>query len=92
MTLHWVFAAFVILASAPCLAAIDTIIPLPKEIRAVGAPVPLDGFRNAAAGDEQSQIGAAEINQRIVSLGGEALPVTRLDGRTPDGCSKLQSP
>ena len=74
-----------ILSSAPCLAAIDTIIPLPKEIRAVGAPVPLGGFRIVAAGDERSQIGAAEINQRITELGGEALPVESLNGRPPVG-------
>lgn len=65
--------------------AIDTIIPLPKEIQAVTEPVPLDGFRIAAADDERSQIGAAEINQRIVSLGGQPLPVSRLDGELPKG-------
>ena len=85
MTIRWVFAAFVILSSVPCFAAIDTIIPLPKEIRAVGEPVPLDGFRIVAAGDERSQIGAAEINQRIASLGGHALTVDKLDGRRPAG-------
>jgi hypothetical protein len=85
MTLRWVFTAFVILSSAPCLAAIDTIIPLPKEIRALGEAVPLDGFRIVAAGDQQSQIGAAEINQRIVSLRGKPLPVDKLDARLPTG-------
>ena len=85
MTMRWLFAAFVILLPVPCSAAIDTIVPLPKEIRAVGAPVPLDGFRIVAAGDERSQIGAAEINQRITELGGEALPVEPLGGRPPVG-------
>ena len=85
MMMRWLFAAFVILSPVPCFAAIDTIIPLPKEIRAVDAPVLLDGFRIVAAGDEQSQIGAAEINQRIGSLGGPVLPVEPLDGRLPAG-------
>ena len=77
-TLVWIFAS-------NCLAATDTIIPLPKEIREVGEAISLDGFRIAAAGDERSQIGATEINQRIVSLGGRPLPVIRLDSRLPDG-------
>lgn len=85
MTMRWVFTAFVILSSAPCFAAIDTIIPVPKEIRALGEPVPLDGFRIVAAGDERSQIGAAEINQRIALLGGQTLPVKPLDGRLLEG-------
>jgi len=85
MRMRCLFAAFVIVFSARCFAAIDTIVPLPKEIRAVGEPVPLDGFRIVAADDERSLIGAAEMNQRIVSLGGGPLPVSRLDGRLPDG-------
>jgi len=85
MTKRCLFATFVIVFSARCFAAIDTIIPLPKEIRAVGEPLPLDGFRIVAADDERSLIGAAEINQRIVSLGGQPLPVVRLSGRLPDG-------
>ncbi|MHC4404704.1 MAG: hypothetical protein ACYTG0_34055 [Planctomycetota bacterium] len=63
----------------------DTIIPLPKEIRELGEPTPLDGFRIVAASDERSQIGAAQVNQRIVSLGGKPLTVIRWDGRLPDG-------
>ncbi|HUT94837.1 MAG TPA: LamG-like jellyroll fold domain-containing protein [Thermoguttaceae bacterium] len=85
MTIRCLFIACVILFSTRCHAAIDTIIPLPKEIRAVGKPIPLEGFGIVAAGDEQSLIGAAEINQRIVSLGGQPLPVSRLDGRLPEG-------
>lgn len=85
MRMRWRITALVILSSAPCSAAIDTIIPLPKEIRAVGQAVPLDGFRIVAAGDERSQIGAAEINQRIASLGGRGLRVDRLDGNLPAG-------
>ena len=85
MSMRCVCAAWVILLSARCFAAIDTIIPLPKEIRAVGEPIPLDGFRILAADDERSQIGAAEINQRIADLGGKALPVESLDGHLPAG-------
>ncbi|MFQ5809117.1 MAG: hypothetical protein ACE5JM_05815, partial [Armatimonadota bacterium] len=66
-------------------ADIDTIIPLPKEIRAVGDPVPLEGFRIVADSDERSQIGASEINERITSLGGQPLPVVALSDTLPPG-------
>ena len=92
MTMRWVFAAFAALLPAPCFAAIDTILPLPKEIRAVGAPVSLDGFRIVAAGDERSQIGAAEINQRIAELGGQVLPVKLLEGSLPAGKCIIVTP
>ena len=85
MTIRCLFIACAILFSPRCYAAIDTIIPLPKEIRAVGKPIPLEGFGIVAADDERSRIGAAEINQRIVSLGGQPLPVSPLDGRLPEG-------
>ena len=38
-----------------------------------------------AANDERSLIGAAEVNQRIVSLGGQSLPVSNLNGHLPEG-------
>lgn len=79
------FTAMVFVFSVRSFAAIDTIIPLPKEIQAVMDPVPLDGFCIVAADDERSQIGAAELNQRVVSLGGQPLPVSRLDGDLPKG-------
>ncbi len=85
MTMRYLFIACVILFPTRCYAAIDTIIPLPKEIRAVGEPVPLEGFGIVAADDERSLIGATEINRRIVSLGGRPLPVSPLDGRLPEG-------
>lgn len=85
-------SVLVLVVSARCFAAIDTIVPLPKEIRAVGEPVPLDGFRIVTADDPQSTIGAAEINQRIVSLGGHPLPVSRLEGRLPDGRAIVIAP
>jgi hypothetical protein len=84
MTARCLFVVLAILFSTGCFAAIDTIIPLPKEIRAAGGPVPLEGFHILAAGDEKSQIGADEINERIVSLGGQPLPVSRLEGHLPD--------
>ncbi|MBE3096950.1 MAG: hypothetical protein IMZ44_07440 [Planctomycetes bacterium] len=67
-------------------------IPLPKEIRAAGEPVPLDGFHLVAAPDERSQIGAQEINQRIVSLGGQPLPVSGLGDPLPKGRLILLAP
>ena len=85
MTIRCLFIACAILFSPRCFAAIDTIVPLPKEIRAVGKPVPVEGFGIVAADDERSLIGAAEINQQIVSLGGQPLPVSRLDGHLPEG-------
>ena len=80
MRIRRLLVALLVVSSARCYAAMDTVIPLPKEIRAVGKPVPLDGFGIAAADDERSLIGAAEINQRIVSLGGQPLPVSRFEG------------
>jgi len=92
MTAQCLFAACLILFAAPSYAAMDTIVPLPKEIRAVGDPIPLEGFHIVAANDEKSQIGAAAINQRIVSLGGKALPVGRLDGQLPTNRSIVIAP
>jgi len=63
----------------------SSIIPCPKEIRAVGEPVPLRGFRIVAHSGERAQIGAAEINERITSLGGRALPVLTLRAPLPRG-------
>ena len=56
--------------AVPAKAAIDSLVPLPKEVEPVGDPVPIDGFRIVADSDERSRIGADEINQRITSLGG----------------------
>jgi hypothetical protein len=92
MTIRGLLAALVAIFASQCHAAIDTIIPLPKEIREVREPIPLDGFRIVAASDERSQIGAAEINQRIVSLGGDSLPVNRFEGPLPDGPLILIAP
>ncbi len=66
-------------------ADIDTIIPLPQQIRAVGAPISLEGFRIVAGSGERSQIGAGEINERITSLGGQPLPVLALNRPLPAG-------
>ena len=92
MTIRGLLAALASMFAGHCHAALDTIIPLPKEIRAVGEPIPLDGFRIVAAGDERSQIAAAEINQQIVSLGGESLTVSRFEGPLPDGRLILIAP
>ncbi len=80
--------ASVLLLSLPTLqavAAVDTVIPMPKSMREVGAPVPLDGFRIVAANEQRAHIGAAELNQRIRSLGGKPLPVIDLQETLPDG-------
>jgi len=77
--------AFVCFTVLPVSAAIDSIVPMPKEIRAVGDSVPLDGFRIVAATDERSRIGAEEINARIRDLGGEALHVLDLGAALPSG-------
>ena len=44
MTIRGLLAAFAAIFASQCYATIDTIIPLPKEIREVGEPIPLDGF------------------------------------------------
>ena len=74
----WTGLMALVCTAVPARAAIDSIVPLPKEIRAVGDPIPLDGFRIVADSDERSRIGAGEINQRIESLGGQALPILDL--------------
>jgi len=66
-------------------ADIDTIVPYPKEIRAVGDAIPLDGFSIVADACERAQIGADEINQRISSLGGQPIPVLEMGVELPDG-------
>jgi hypothetical protein len=66
-------------------ADIDTIVPYPKEIRAVGDAVTLDGFSIVADACERAQIGADEINQRISSLGGQPIPVLEMDAKLPNG-------
>ena len=71
--------------AGPADSALDSIVPLPREIQAVGDAVPINGFRIVADSDERSRIGADEINERIISLGGEALPVVDLGGELPGG-------
>ena len=66
-------------------ADIDTIIPYPKNIRAIGDAVPLDGFSIVADACERAQIGADEINQRILSLGGQPIPILEMGEELPDG-------
>lgn len=66
-------------------ADIDTIVPYPKEIRAVGDAVLLDGFSIVVGASDRAQIGADEINQRIVSLGGQPIPVLEMGKELPDG-------
>ena len=66
-------------------ADVDTIIPMPKEVHAVGDPVPLAGFRIVANASERAHIGAAEINERVRALGGRALPVLELTEPLPGG-------
>jgi hypothetical protein len=53
MTIRCFVAAFAALFASRCLAATDTIIPLPKEIREVGEPIPLDGFGIVSASDDR---------------------------------------
>lgn len=83
--LWWLPIAAICSTAPPSAAAIDSIVPAPKEIRAVGQPLAIEGFRIVAASDERSQIGAAEINDRIVDLGGRALPVVPLGASLPGG-------
>jgi len=66
-------------------ADIDTIVPYPKEIRAVGDAISLDGFSIVVDACEKAQIGADEINQRISSLGGKPIPVIEMGAELPDG-------
>jgi len=66
-------------------ADIDTIIPYPKTISAIGDVFSLEGFSIVADACEKAQIGAAEINQRISSLGGQPLPVLDLGAELPAG-------
>ena len=56
MTRRCLFFACAILLSTRCGDAIDTIITLPKEIRAVGKPIPREGFGIVSADAELSLI------------------------------------
>ena len=80
-----VFAAIILTAGLGVNAALETIIPMPKQARAIGAPVPLDGHRVVVAAGAQMRIAAEEINERVVALGGAKLPVLPLDGELPEG-------
>ena len=76
---------FMLFTTIDASADIDTIVPYPKEIRAVGDAIPLDGFSIVADACERAQIGADEINQRISSLGGQPIPVLEMGVELPDG-------
>ena len=58
----------------------DTIIPYPRQLAAAGAPVSIADFHILIGPSPAASIGAQEINQRIGSLGGQAIPVDKLDG------------
>ena len=66
-------------------AAIDTIIPMPKQVRTDGRPVLVEGFRICAHSGRQSQIAAAEIGERITALGAASRPVLPLTDPLPVG-------
>ncbi len=83
--LRLVIIATLVFVAVNAAADIDTIIPLPKEIRAVGEPVPLEGFRIVAHPGQRSQIGVSEINERITALGGRPLPVLAPGASLPAG-------
>jgi hypothetical protein len=79
-----------LLGSMPGLAiepAFDTLIPYPRELAAAGEPVAVGKFMILVAASKEARIGAGEINQRIESLGGQALPITALNegGGLPHG-------
>jgi len=74
-----------LLGSVQVTATIDTIIPWPKQVSPVGEAIALEGFRIIADSSERARIGADEINQRITSLGGEALPVLNVGAELPEG-------
>ncbi|HIE51516.1 MAG TPA: hypothetical protein EYP85_07125 [Armatimonadetes bacterium] len=90
--LRWTACAFFALTANFALADLDTIIPRPKEIRALGNPVPLADFRIVVHKDERAQIGAREINERIISLGKKSLPVLPLQASLPPGKSIVIAP
>jgi len=82
----------IVITGLPVDADLDRIIPRPKEVRAVGDPVPLEGFRIVPASGERVRIAADEINERIASLGGRRLPVHELEARLPDGKAIVIAP
>ena len=61
----------------------DTLIPYPRELAASGDPIPLDGFHILIGRLPQARIAAAEINQRIESLGAKTLPIGELGSELP---------
>ncbi len=78
-------AALMLLPIVQTDADLDTIIPYPKEARAVGEAIPLKGFRMVVDSSQRARIGADEINQRISSLGGQPLPILPLGAELPRG-------
>ncbi|NOY79913.1 MAG: hypothetical protein GXP31_02795, partial [Kiritimatiellaeota bacterium] len=67
-------------AAARLFAAVDDIVPMPKQVGDLQRSVPLEGWRIVTADDPKCRIGAAEINGRIRELGAVPLPVEVLRG------------
>ena len=65
---RFITGVLLLLPALQAAAAVDTIIPMPKSIREVGHPVPLDGFRIVTDNTQRARIGASEINERIQPL------------------------
>ncbi len=89
---HFFFFAFLFCITFPVAshaieAEFDTLIPYPRELEAVGAPVSLGGFQILIGPSDEATIGASEINQRIASLGIVALSTRELssEGGLPKG-------
>ncbi|MFK5923315.1 MAG: glycoside hydrolase family 20 zincin-like fold domain-containing protein [Verrucomicrobiota bacterium] len=63
----------------------DTLIPYPRELKAVGDAVAIEGFQIIAGPSLQAKIGAEEINQRVRLLGGKELRVSPIGEVLPEG-------
>lgn len=71
---------FIGCSTAPAIDAnFDTLIPYPRELSAAGQPVAVGDFKILTGPTREAGIGAREINQRIGSLGGAALPLSALN-------------
>ncbi len=62
-------------AAVRLFAAVDDIVPMPKQVGDPQRSVPLEGWRIVTADDPKCRIGAMEINSRVRELGGPPLPV-----------------
>ena len=69
-----------------------SIVPAPKEISISRDGLSVEGFRILVNRGEKYRIAAEEINERIVSLGGKALPVSPVSVRLPPGKVIVVSP